>query len=279
MAKELADSKQLEYSANMMSLLAESKGAYLRKYCEAEVGIEAESNIFYRKKASTTKTSVNGYSATPNNTSGQMVKLTVTPTVKYSDLNLTYLELVNTKLDLKSNFMASMVSVLENEEDLTILASIDANVNISTGGDAANYISTDTNMDTLIKTIAYAKALAKGNAEHGMDVAIALSREDYAEIFKSEKFTNMDWSKVSGNFNDILGADLLPIEGITAGEVYVIPNQTVCFTSLKNGDQAQSEYLLPKDEYYLQAKKSFGSGVFDLEAPYITKLTFKDPTT
>lgn len=282
MANSLVATKQTKYQDNMLTLLGESQGAQLWKICESDRSVTGEKARFYRLGEATTKSSINGYSDTPNNTTGDSEFIDVAPVAWYSDRNLTYVDLKNTNLDIKSALMKSMVQVLQRAEDLAIISAIDTNGNASTGGDAANYISTDTNVDTLIETIAYASVLAKDNGDHGMDVMVAMSREDFAKLRQANKLTNADFKeglqRDDKGYN-LSGGYITTVQGITPGSVYVVPAKTVQFASWGDGDKAVMTDLPAKDEVHLMARKTYGAGLFNNEAPYITKLTFKDPTT
>ena len=285
MANSLVATKQTQYETTMLTLLGESQGAQLWKICEADRSVTGEKTTFYRLGEATTKSSINGYSDTPANTTGDSEKLEVSPTAYYSDRNLGYADLKNTNLDIKSALMKSMTQVLQRAEDLSIITAIEAQVTagniVADSSGVSEYISSDDNVDRLIEAIAYASVLAKDNGDHGMDVMVAMSREDFAKLRRATKLTNADFKeglqRDDKGYN-LMGGYITTVQGITAGDVYVVPAKTVCFASWSDGDKAVMTDLPAKDEVHLMARKTYGSKIFDNEAPYITKFEFKDPT-
>ena len=176
----------------------------------------------------------------------------------------------------KPNFSDdTKLDALNNAEDKIILDAIDAKTAVTTDGDDEKSIADDANFDSLVADIAYGKALALGNGEHGFDVAVAISRMDWALLHKAMKFTNSDYASISDGKYSLVGGLLIPCESVAQGTTYVIPAKTICFASFAGGDKASISELVGKDEYVVTVRKSYGAGIFTTEAPNIVKFSTK----
>ncbi len=273
MANDVIASIQKEFSLNMMTLLNESKGAKLADYCERETGIEAGDVTFYRITSATVQTTLNNYVDNPTNSGGDVISLVVTPDIYYATIVLSSKQLTKTKLDLKSRFMYTFINALNNAEDANIIATIDANLNTTAVGVIGEALSSTTNFNTLLKSIARVKAKALGNTEHGSDVAVAMAREDWADLFQSDKFTDADYHRISDAQYSLAGGMLIPCESVPSGTTYIIPAKTICFATFKEDTYAEIERLSGKDAWSVVARKSFGSAIFDEEAVNIYVLS------
>jgi hypothetical protein len=264
--------KQQTFAATMLTLLTETSGAKLVDFCEKEMNVEGASHSFYRIKSSTTSNSINYYDPTQGDTAGDTVKVVVEPHFVYSHTMIPEGELAVTKVDLKSGLANSFKRAVERKEDATVVAAIAAqDANLTVKGDST--VALEAQFDDLIKAIAYTKALVQTNDDHGNDLAVIINQKDYAALFAADKFTSNDFVSISDAGTNLAGGLLVPVpdETLASGTTYIVPRNTVCFASFKNGAKAVMDYKSENDSYLVWARKSVGAGLGDDDASSVIK--------
>lgn len=264
---DLVQVKQQQFDTSIKTLLKESEGGRLVKYCQAEKNVEGETYTFYRINSSSTSDDIDYYDANYAKTAGEDIKVTVTPGFKYAHTYIKEKNLKTTKVDMKSAFSRSFVRALNRQDDATILAAIkDQSANLTVKGDGTKTLAEMLN--TVIQAIAFVVSQSDDNSEHS-GVAWAVSREEYSQLFTEDKFINNDYAKIQGNKYYLAGAEIVPVSNLAQGESYVIPSQVVCYASWKGGDKTNLTYDDGKDGYRIWARKSMAAGLSDADAPSV----------
>ncbi len=278
---ELADTTatiQKQFTKIMLTLLAEMGGSKLSQYCQQERNVVGESTTFYRMAASGTLDEINAYLADESgqNSGGDTSNFEVSPFFKYAQEILSELQLKKTNLDLKSSFMKSFIRALERQEDATIITVIEAEVTaarIVAVGDATKSLSDPDQFKLLAQYCRYAVGEMETNDDHGsVNVALVLSKKDYAALAGAEWFINGDYLKVSPEgMATIAGCELVVCSSAADGSNYILPANVIGFASFAGGDMARITYLDGKDKWQVVARKSMSAGVSPDESPSITK--------
>jgi hypothetical protein len=217
--------------------------------------------------ASGTSDDINYYDPAYNGTAGDSIKVVVEPKLKYSHGFLKEKELMETNVDVKSSYTKSFKNALDRAEDAVIInALVSQGGNLTKKGDETKTLAEQ--MDQLIQAIAYASALAEDNDDHSK-VAVALNKQDYARLFMSDKFTSSDFASITDAGTMLAGGLLVPTDAVAQGNTYIIPNNVVCLARFKGGSKAIMEYDKGQDGYVIWARKSFGAGLGDEDAPSV----------
>ena len=267
MANSIVALKQQTFATAMLTLLTEGRGGKLASFCETEENAVGTTHTFYRMDASSTSDDINYYDAAYVGTAGDTIKVVVTPALKYSHGFLKEKELMETNVDIKSSYSKSFKNALDRAEDAVIINSlVSQGANLTHKGDDTKTLAEQ--MNQLIQAIAYATALADDNEDHA-NVAVAINKQDYARLFMSDKFTSSDFNQITDAGTTLAGGLLVPTDAVAQGNTYIIPNNVVGLARFKGGAKAIMEYDKGKDGYVIWARKSFGAGLGDEDAPSV----------
>ena len=265
--------KQAQFKASMLTLLAETGGARLIEFCDSELNSVGETYTFNRLNESSTQNTLDMFDAGFTGNGGATGKVVVTTDFIYSADWLKEKDLKQTNVDLKSAYAKSFKRAIDRKIDDVIIASIVANnANLATAGNNLNSLAV--NFDELVQTIAYSMALVEDNDDHGNNVALIMNRLDFSALFAIDKFTNADYNKGLGvGKTNLAGAVIVPTDAVPKGTLYVLPRNTVCFTQWKGGNKAVMELETGKDAYKVWARTSAGATLGDLDATSVTKFS------
>jgi len=266
--------KQHQFKASILTLLAEESGAKLLPFCDTELNAVGETYTFNRLDESSVQNSLDMFDGAFAGNGGATSKVVVTTDFIYSADWLTAKELAQTNVDLKGAYAKSFKRAIDRGIDNVIINAIASNSNVTEKGDAS--VTLKDNFDALVSSISYTMALINENDDHGNNCALIMNRGDYADLFTIDKFTSSDYNSGLGiGKTNLAGAVIVPTDAVPKGTLYILPRATVCATQWKGGNKGAMDYESGKDAFKVIARTSIGAKLGDKDAPSVIKFLVK----
>lgn len=274
------NTKQQQFETAVLMSQDTLKANGLKKLAERATVKGGETNTFYRKKKATAKDGIpTMFNGSFVGEGGDFEKFTATITQISSQDKLLELDMLKTKLDLKSPIVASMTNALLQKEDEKVIAAIAAAGTLATAGKPTKPVDDIENIKILLQRVRSAHVWAKNGLDQKKGVAIVMNEEDYSVLASSEIFINGDYQAAFGGGTGdtpltFYGAEIIISEQATKGTFYIIPSYTFGFAEWENSVKTDMVFF-PTDgrTWHLQVSKSVG--VVVIEPTKITKFTFK----
>ena len=274
------NTKQLQFAASVLNAQDTLKASGLKKWAERGNAKGGESYTFYRKKKATAKDGIPSmFSSSFTGEGGDFDKFTAPIAQISSQDKLPEVDMLKTKLDLKSPIVSSMTNAVLQKEDEKIIAAIAAAGTLATAGKNTKPVDDIENIKILIQRVRSAHVWAKCGLDQKKGVAIVMNEEDYSVLASSEIFINGDYQAAFGGGTGdtpltFYGAEIIISEQVAKGTFYIIPSYTFGFAEWENSINTDMVFM-PTDgrTWHLQITKSVGTVV--IEPTKITKFTFK----
>jgi len=266
--------KQQQFKASIITLLAEESGAKLLPFCDTELNAVGETYTFNRLNESSVQNSLDMFDGSFAGNGGATAKVVVTTDFIYSADWLTAKELAQTNVDLKGAYAKSFKRAIDRGIDNAIIQAIKDSPALTVGGD--NTKSLKENFDALVSAISYTMALVTENDDHGNNCALIMNRADYADLFTIDKFTSSDYNSGLGiGKTNLAGAVIVPTDAVEKGTMFILPRATVCATQWKGGNKGSMDYESGKDAFKVIARTSIGAKLGDQDAPSVIEFKVK----
>lgn len=272
--------KQQQFATSALMAQDQLKAAGLKKWSEKGNAKGGETYTFYRKKKAGAKDGIpTMFNGSFVGEGGDFDKFVANISQISSQDKLAELDMLKTKLDLKSPIVASMTNALLQKEDEKIITAISGATGLATAGQATKTIDDMANIRTLIQKVRSAHVWAKCGLDQKKGVALAMCEEDYSVLSSSEIFINGDYQGAFGGGTGdtpltFFGAEITISELVQKGTIYIIPSYTFGVAEWDNSIKSDMVFF-PTDgrTWHLQISKSVG--VVVIEPTKITKFNFK----
>lgn len=291
------------FDSALVGFMAETKPAQAKKICHIKTQTGGEKATFYLIEKSTAQKAENGvipsmYKGEGKTNAGSTRKVEVPIGKIYYQDTVEDDEIKKTNIDLKSAFVVSMGNGLLRKEDMQVIEAIkDAIANFQeTSGDSstqkpkvldlttAGSIAVEANMKKFFARIRKATALASmtTSPERYKGVVVFMNSNNWAEMSTSEFLLNSDYNNAIKDGDKekpttIMGAELIIMDDLEDGEIYVVPSGTACWFEWENSMVAHAEFKpFAGMTWFLQAVKSVGCKVSD--GARITQIKVAPPT-
>lgn len=274
------NTKQQQFATSVLMAQDTLKASGLKKMAERGNAKGGESYTFYRKKKATAKDGIPSmFNGSFTGEGGDFDKFQANIAQISSQDKLAEIDMLKTKLDLKSPIVSSMTNAVLQKEDEKIIAAIAAAGTLATAGKNTKTVDDIENIKILIQRVRSAHVWAKNGIDQKKGVAIVMNEEDYSVLASSEIFINGDYQAAFGGGTGdtpltFFGAEIIISEQVAKGTFYIIPSYTFGFAEWENSITTDMVFM-PTDgrTWHLQITKSVG--VVVIAAEKITKFTFK----
>lgn len=274
------NTKQQQFATSVLMAQDTLKASGLKKMAERGNAKGGESYTFYRKKKATAKDGIPSmFNGSFTGEGGDFDKFQANIAQISSQDKLAEIDMLKTKLDLKSPIVSSMTNAVLQKEDEKIIAAIAAAGTLATAGKNTKTVDDIENIKILIQRVRSAHVWAKNGIDQKKGVAIVMNEEDYSVLASSEIFINGDYQAAFGGGTGdtpltFFGAEIIISEQVAKGTFYIIPSYTFGFAEWENSITTDMVFM-PTDgrTWHLQITKSVGVVVIAPEK--ITKFTFK----
>lgn len=271
------------FAAAALQMMSTLEGGQLKKLGEKKTQTGGDTCTFYRKKASSAKDGVPSMFGDEWEAGGGDFAA-YTATIKQVSVQekISKVDMLKTKLDIKSPTIKSMGIAMDLKEDDEIIKAVVAkDAELNKAGDVAKDPQDEDNIRTLIAEIRDCHVSAQFTPDGKKGVAVVMNRKDYKRISTSDAFINGDYKDAIKGGDGVLplsmvGAELIISPLVAEGSIYVIPSNSFGYAEWEGSKEATADYFATDAQrWHLQMVKSVG--VVIIEPEFITKFSVKPP--
>lgn len=271
--------KQELFTSTMKAYLAETKGGFLREFCEVADATGGESYTFTRIKEATAQDGLTSMFTGAVDNTGNMEDKKATIAYISAMKKLPKADMDKTKIDIKGGLIKSLGNAVDRFEDAKITGAV-------AGGATAVDIGEKTMEEVakrIVGEIATTLAMAEVSTEGKVGVALVVNKKDWGKIARTDYVLNSDYGKsfgghIAGMGGNFFGAKVVPANdavNVPEGTVLIIPSGSVGLAEWKGSNTASADYFASDAmSYHLQAVRAIG--VVALDPTAIIKCTFTE---
>lgn len=270
--------QQEKFAKVMTGYLSESKGGFLREFCEVVDATGGESYTFTKVKEATAVDGLTSMFTGVTDNTGDMEDKKATIQYISAMKKLPKSDMDKTSIDIKGGLIKSLGNGVDRLEDKKIVASCVGVTEVNIGSKPMEEIA-----KRIVGEIATTLATAEVATSGKVGVALVINKSDWGKIARTDYVLNSDYGKAFGGTivgmgGNFFGAKVVPADkSVPAGTVYIIPSGSIGLAEWKGSNSATAQYF-PTDgmSYHLQAVRAIGAVALDPEA--IVKCTFTETT-